>query len=165
MTIRPEMTGDLAAIRTVIGAAFARDDEAALVDQLRRDGDMVLSLVAVSDGQHLGHIGFSRVWIIKNAGRIPGVSLAPLSVSPQQQRHGIGQALVESGMHALRDAGETIVFVLGDPRYYARFGFSLARARGFVCKYAGPHFQAVALDAAAPDQGSVAYAPAFGRLG
>lgn len=169
MIIRPETAGDIAAIGSVIRRAFQSHNEACeeadLVDGLRRDGDLVLSLVAERDGQLVGHIGFSRLWIAQDAQRFPGISLAPLAVMPDHQRKGAGRMLVEAGHARLREAGETIVFVLGDPDYYGRFGFSLLAAAAFECRYAGPHFQALRLSSSAPDAGSVAYAPAFNDLG
>jgi putative acetyltransferase len=38
-----------------------------------------------------------------------------------------------------------IVFVLGDPTYYRRFGFDPALATSFTSRYAGPHLMALAL--------------------
>jgi putative acetyltransferase len=169
MIVRPETAGDIAAIGDVIRRAFESRNEACeeadLVNRLRRDGDMVLSLVAEQDGQLVGHVGFSRLWIVQDARRIPGISLAPLAVAPDRQRKGLGRALVEAGHALLRDSGEAIAFVLGDPAYYGRFGYSLALAATFDCRYVGPHFQALRLSSSAPDAGSVEYAPAFNGLG
>ncbi|MDO8977987.1 MAG: N-acetyltransferase [Afipia sp.] len=169
MIVRPETASDIAAIGNVIHQAFGSRNEACeeadLVNRLRRDNELVLSLVAEEDGQLVGHVGFSRLWIVQDARRIPGISLAPLAVMPDRQRNGVGRTLVEAGHARLRDAGETIVFVLGDQDYYGRLGFSLSAAAAFDCRYAGPHFQALRLASSAPDAGSVEYAPAFNGLG
>lgn len=169
MIVRPETAGDIAALGNVIRRAFGSRNEACeeanLVEHLRRDNDLVLSLVAEQDGRLVGHVGFSRLWIVQDARRIAGISLAPLAVMPDHQRNGVGRMLVEAGHTHLREAGETIVFVLGDPDYYGRFGFSLSAAATFDCQYAGPHFQALRLASSAPDAGSVEYAPAFNDLG
>ena len=63
--------------------------------------------------------------------------------------------------------GEEVVFVLGEPAYYTRFGFSAEAAAPFASPYAGPYFMALWLrpPPAAPASGSAAYAPAFGALG
>lgn len=169
MIIRPETADDIAAVDNVIRQAFGSGNEACgeadLVDRLRRDNDLVLSLVAEQDGQLIGHVGFSRLWIIQGARRIPGISLAPLSVMPDRQRKGVGRMLIEAGHARLREAGETIVFVLGDTDYYGHFGFLLSAAAAFDCQYAGPHFQALRLASSAPAAGFVEYAPAFNDLG
>jgi len=169
MIVRPETAEDIAAIGNVIRQAFGSQNEACeeadLVNRLRRDNDLVLSLVAEQDGQIVGHVGFSRLWIVQDTRRIPGISLAPLAVMPEHQRQGAGRKLVEMGHARLREAGESIVFVLGDPDYYGRFGFSLVAAAAFDCRYAGAHFQALRLSSSAPDAGSVEYASAFDDLG
>jgi len=164
MIIRPEAPGDIAHIRDILCAAFAGDQEADLVDGLRRDGDLLLSMVADDAGRLVGHIGFSRVLIRKEGLRAPGVSLAPLSVVPDRWRSGVGAALVEAGHAQLRTEGEAIVFVLGDPAYYGRFGYSIAAAAAFDCIYAGPHFQGLTLTSLTPKVGTISYAAAFDRL-
>ena len=164
MNIRQETQRDIAGIRHVLRAAFAGDQEANLVDDLRRDGTLLLSMVAEAAGRVIGHVGFSRLWIEQAAQRAPGVCLAPLSVAADHRQRGVGAALVENGHAHLRTAGETIIFVLGDPAYYGRFGYSNAAAGCFDCVYAGPHFQATALSNHAPKAGAIAYASAFGKL-
>lgn len=54
----------------------------------------------------------------------PAYILAPLAVAGRYRGKGIGRALVERGLQALRERGADLVFVLGDPRYYGRYGFS-----------------------------------------
>jgi len=164
MIVRRERAADVAGIRAILCAAFAGDQEADLVDSLRRDGDLLLSMVAEDSGDVIGCIGFSRLWISHQGERSPGVSLAPLAVTAERRRRGIGAALVEAGHAHLRSAGETIVFVLGDPAYYGRFGYSIAAAADFDCCYAGPHFQALALTSSAPTAGAIVYAAAFAHL-
>ncbi len=165
MIIRREMVEDTAAIRQVICAAFGGDDEADLVDRLRADGDLVLSLVAEQDGQVVGHAGFSRLSITDDSQSTPGVSLAPVAVLPEKQRTGVGRALIKAGHDQLRRAGETVVFVLGDPAYYSRFGYSADGTSAFDCAYVGPYFQWLRLSPLAPLAGMIAYAPAFGGSG
>lgn len=164
MIIRGETAGDVAAIRQVICSAFGCDDEADLVDRLRADGDLILSLVAEQDGRILGHVAFSRLSITNDSHVTPGVSLAPVAVLPEMQRKGAGRALIEAGHDQLRRAGESVVFVLGDPAYYSRFGYSIEGASAFDCVYAGPYFQWLRLSPQAPAAGVIAYAPAFGGL-
>jgi putative acetyltransferase len=164
MIIRPETSGDVADIRDLVRTAFACHQEADLVDGLRRGGDLLLSLVAEETGRVVGHVGFSRVWISRDGRRSPGVSLAPLAVTAERRRLGIGAALVEAGHARLRAAGESICFVLGDPAYYGRFDYSMPAAAGFDCVYAGAHFQALALTRDAPTTGAITYAAAFARL-
>ena len=57
--------------------------------------------------------------------------MAPLAVEPSFHGTGIGGALVREGHLRLKEAGEKLAVVLGDPAYYGRFGYSHARAAGF----------------------------------
>ncbi|MGE0061943.1 MAG: GNAT family N-acetyltransferase [Xanthobacteraceae bacterium] len=159
LAVRDETLADVAAIRAVNEAAFAGAQEADLVDALRRDGDLLLSLVA-DDGGVIGHVAFSRMQIEGD----PAVALAPVAVLPAQQRRGIGTALIEDGLRRLKQSGETLVFVLGAPAYYGRFGFAAASAARFETPYPGPYFQSLALSPRAPSSGAVRYARAFSAL-
>ncbi|WP_342303369.1 N-acetyltransferase [Burkholderia pseudomallei] len=128
-TLRGERAGDAAALARVIVAAFADEPqggqfERRIVDALRADGRLSVSLVAVRDGRHVGHVAFSPVAI--GAGGEGWHGLAPLAVWPGCQRQGIGAALVRAGLDALRRAGARGCVVLGEPAYYARFGFGPA---------------------------------------
>ncbi|MBV6488936.1 MAG: hypothetical protein H3C55_11740 [Pseudorhodoplanes sp.] len=66
-------------------------------------------------------------------------------------------------MLAARD--ETLVFVLGDLRYYVRFGFSVEAAAAFESDYAGPFFQLRRLATGGIGAGRVRYPAAFAALG
>ncbi len=159
--IRPEEPADLSAIHAVVEAAFPTSAEARLVDRLRVDRDSEISLVAVDDAVIVGHVLFSRM----TAG-LRALGLGPVAVSPDRQRSGVGSLLIRRGLaHAEADGWE-IVFVLGDPAYYRRFGFDPALARGFTSPYAGPHFMALGLASVLPGlSGKVNYAAAFAALG
>lgn len=160
MRVRPETVSDHGAIRTVIANAFGTLEEARLVDDLRADGDLTLSLVAVEDQDICGHVALSRM-------RAPpsSLALAPLAVRPAWQRRGIGTRLVEGAIAAARHQGCGIVFVLGDPEFYGRFGFSRAAAAPFPSRYSGPHFMAIVLGTGSPKAGVACHAPAFDCLG
>jgi putative acetyltransferase len=158
--MRPEMSADRAAIRRVHLQSFPTAAEAELVDDLRADGDAVLSLVAEEDGAIAAHVLFSRM-------RAPfrALSLAPVAVLPDYRRRGIAARLIEEGLARLA-ADWDAVFVLGDPAYYTRFGFDAGLAAGFASPYAGPHFMVKPLAGKLPsNQGPVAHAAAFARLG
>lgn len=162
LTIRPETGGDVAAIREVEEAAFGQPDEADLVDRLRDDGEVLLSLVAEVDGRIEGHILFTRLWI--DPGSVPAVALAPLAVSPTWQRRGIGGRLIEAGLEVLRQQDERIVFVLGHPSYYPRFGFEADKASLLESPFPRESYMALELVPWALDgiRGRVRYPAAFG---
>ncbi len=161
MSIRAATPRDRDAIRRVEEHAFGQQAEAGLVDALVGDGDTVLELVAVDDGQVVGHVLFSRLYVEKNARKFAAVALAPLAVEPTFHGTGIGGALVREAHRRLKEAGEKLSVVLGDPAYYGRFGYSHGRAAGFESEYQGDALQALAWGEA-PESGKLVYAPAFG---
>jgi putative acetyltransferase len=166
MLIRPESAEDAAAVRSVLTTAFGGADEATLAGLLRDSGDVVVSLVALVGDQIVGHVVFSRLEIRASANVESGVALAPLAVLPALQRRGVGSALVREGIRQLRDRGEAIVIVLGDPEYYMRFGFSTELARPLKSRYSGPAFMAMEIrpGALADVAGEVVYPSAFDRF-
>src|SRR5437867_8940147 len=116
-------------IHSINAAAFGSQDEADLVDRLREEGVVLLSLVAEISERIVGHILFSRMSIETTGGSVPAVALAPMAVLPEHQRRGIGGRLIRHGLNLLRRRGERIVIVVGHPDYYPRFGFSSEKSR------------------------------------
>lgn len=152
-------------VRQLLLSAFPTADEADLVDRLRADGDLAVEFVAVDAGAIVGHIAFSRMAVEADGAPVAALGLAPLAVAPDRQRGGIGGRLIECGLAAANGRGTRIVFVLGDPEYYGRFGFSAAAAAPFASPYAGPHLMAQWLSSRqAPAAGRADYAPAFSAL-
>jgi len=131
VAIRPEGPLDRSAIFDAHARAFPQPAEAKLVDALRTANAATLSLVAERDGRLVGHILFSpvRVEREREGDSFVALGLAPMAVDPDHQRQGIGGALVRAGLDACR-RGHPIVFVLGHPDYYPRFGFESAAPRG-----------------------------------
>ncbi len=129
MSIRPETSADHAAIREINIAAFAkhpfsRQTEHLIVEALRNDGALALSLVAEAEGRVTGHIAFSEAPV---EGRDLGwFLLGPVAVWPDLQRKGIGSELVLSGLASLRERNASGCVLVGDPGYYTRFGFRQA---------------------------------------
>jgi len=158
--IRYARATDHDAIDEVVGAAFGRTDEAALVRRLRAAEDRMFELVAEDAGALAGHIFFSRLWA--DSPQLFG-ALAPLAVRPDRQRAGVGVGLVRAGLECAKEFGCHGLLVLGDPDYYGRFGFTAAAAARVSAPFTGlPAFQALALEAGAFDAPiTVAYPDAF----
>lgn len=133
--IHPETTADHEAIDDVNTKAFGRQAEADLVRTLRQEGALLLSLVAVCDEQLVGHIAFSRARLERMGASQEVMALGPMAVMPDVQRKGIGSQLVRAGLNALGAAGQGLIFVLGHPTYYPRFGFEPARRYGIACQF------------------------------
>jgi putative acetyltransferase len=150
------------AIAALVTAAFGQPDEALLVDRLRAAGHLIVELVARDGDALVGHIAFSVVEIGTAHGDGRWWALAPLSVAPDRQRQGTGTALVRAGLAAAWRAGATLILVLGEPDYYARFGFLPADRLGLRCPYPVPPECFMALRRGTPPPaGTVTYAPEF----
>lgn len=126
LRIRHEEPRDAAAIRALTEAAFrgkpySSGTEARIVDALRAADALAISVVAVLDEAIVGHAAFSPVTI--NGQMDHWFGLGPVSVSPDQQRRGVGQALIRDGLDRLRGLNAKGCVVVGDPGYYRRFGF------------------------------------------
>jgi putative acetyltransferase len=158
--VRPERIGDQDAIRVVHTASFPTAAEARLVDALRTAGRLDISLVAETAGEVVGHVAFSPVTL---PGTVGGGGLAPVAVLPAFRRRGIAAALVREGLAACASRYAFVV-VLGDPRYYGRFGFLPASRWRLRDEYGGGDaFQALELRPGAIPAGGgvVRYCPEF----
>lgn len=135
--IKPEQAADIEPVRNVILSAFPDSSESDLVDSLRENGNLSISLVAQSDSLTVGHIGFSPVSIKgrDSSRKVVGLGLAPVSVRPSHQHQGIGSQLIRAGIDACQTASVDFVVVLGDPEFYQRFGFTTASSIGLLNEY------------------------------
>ena len=182
VTVREERPADAGAVRDLLQAAFATPAESRLVDELRTDPGYLphLALVAVEDPAGdgtrvvVGHVMLTRLRMgavgdpadgDEQADGDEALALAPLAVRPDRQRRGVGAALMEAALAAADAAGERLVVVVGDPDYYARFGFGPATDLGIRTPYGkGRQVMALALPGAATadlPRGLVAYPAPF----
>jgi putative acetyltransferase len=160
--ITNEIAADVAAIRAVTISAFLHAQhtshtEQFIVDALRVAGQLTVSLVAKVDGTVVGHIAISPVSLSDCA--VGWYGLGPLSVAPEYQRRGIGSRLVGEALRVLRERGASGCVLLGEPRYYNRFGFRAdpdLKLPGVPPEY----FQAIAFDDSQP-RGDISYHAAF----
>ncbi|QWP79099.1 N-acetyltransferase [Lysobacter sp. K5869] len=164
MHIQEETKEQRAQVHALNRAAFGRADEADLVERLRADGLVRLSLVAVEDDDVVGHILFTELPTRLDGRAVKTVALAPMAVDPRLQRGGVGSALVREGLARLAREGCEAVVVLGHPAFYPRFGFSAQLAAKLASPFAGEAFMALELvdGALRGEAGSVRYPPAFG---
>ena len=144
--IREERPDDVVAVRDVNDHAFGQELEGRIVDALRSNGAVMLSLVATFNGRVVGHILYSPIAV----GDAIGAALGPMAVLPEHQREGIGGRLIEEGRRRLEASGCPFVIVLGHDTYYPRFGFVRASAHGITCEWDVPDeaFMVQVLDAA-----------------
>ena len=168
LTILRDCRSHAREIATVTRAAFqarygSGEGEVAIIEKLRADGDVIVELTAIENGEVVGHAMFSTLAAEPHPIRM--AALGPVCARTDRQRQGIGETLIRAGLADCAQSGVEAVFVLGDPLYYGRFGFSVAKATGIACAYSGPHFQALELrPGALAGVKSVAYAPAFAAV-
>ncbi|AWY44132.1 GNAT family N-acetyltransferase [Pseudomonas putida] len=126
LTIRNEQPEDIQPIATLTAAAFKHAEHTShtehfIVDALRRAGQLTVSLVAVENGEIIGHVAISPVSV--SGGATGWYGLGPISVAPEHQGQGIGSALMKAALAQLQGKGAAGCVLLGDPGYYGRFGF------------------------------------------
>ncbi len=150
MNIRQEEITDYTLVEKLVQAAFKtaeHPDENAyhLVAKLRKSDGFIkeLSLVAEENGEILGHIIFTKAKIAA----VNALALAPLAVSPQAQRKGVGTALIKRGHQIAKDMGYDIIVVLGSEKYYPRVGYKPASLLGIKAPFEAPdaNFMAISL--------------------
>jgi predicted N-acetyltransferase YhbS len=127
--VRPETAADVDAIsdltrRAFAGLAYSDGTEPGIIDALRTAGALTLSFVAEMDGTIVGHVAFSPA--LPDDGSSGWYTLGPISVEPALQRRGIGSRLITDGLRTLESRNASGCIVLGDTRYYTRFGFVAA---------------------------------------
>ncbi|MEQ8508911.1 MAG: N-acetyltransferase [Rhodospirillaceae bacterium] len=162
--IRLEMDADRAAIHALHSAAFETTAEADLVDLLRADNALTLSLVADIAGKLVGHVAVSPV-TLNDSRDSKWFGLGPIAVHPNHQRRGIGATLMLKALNDTAALGGQGMVLLGDPAFYTRFGFQPSTDFDLAWENGGgPYFQAVKLGKATVPKGTVAYHPAFDQV-
>jgi len=138
--IREAVGTDLNDVLSIERFAFGYDKESDLVRDLLNDNSAKphYSLLAFNNDKAVGHILFTSARL---EGTQSGASislLAPLAVLPDYQKQGVGGKLIKNGLQHLANAGVDLVFVLGHPGYYPRYGFKPAGVLGFEAPYPIP---------------------------
>lgn len=152
----PVSPDDHREIATLLACAFAPSTyETRLVAALRLARRELLEWVVRDSGLIVAHVAFTRAY---RAVAPIGWHLAPVSVLPGYQERGLGTALIR---HALQDSrlAASPLFVLGPPRYYARFGFTRIAQPACPFDAGNEHFQALRWSNA--DAFTVGYEPEF----
>lgn len=166
MMVRDETPADATAVDALIAAAFAAmpfsdGSEPAVMAALRAAGAADPALVAEHAGEVVGQAAFSPVTI--DGAPSAWCCLGPIAVRPDRQRAGIGSALVRAGLERLRRRGAAGCVLLGDPRYYRRFGFRTGTAMT-APGYPPEYFMALPFGPEIP-AAAVGFHPAFGAPG
>ena len=139
MNIRNVQEIDLDSILKVIETAFSDEENKVimnLVQKLHQEttSPSTKSLVAEVDNQVIGYVSYSPIFL-KSDTNITGYILAPLAVSPEHQKQGVGSNLINAGIDMLTEDSVGVLLVYGDPAYYGRFGFKEEIGQSFVPPY------------------------------
>lgn len=130
VTLRQEEQTDFSQVFDLNCTAFGREDEAKLVEALRKNETAFvpeLSIVAMIDKKVIGHILFTIINIKDESGNLyESLALGPMAVEPKVQKNGIGGQLIHKGFEVATDLGFKSIIVLGHEHYYPKFGFEPA---------------------------------------
>lgn len=196
MRIRAAEADEAGAICELLEDAFGRPDEARLFRELSGGDELAVALVATgTDGSEEdviqggtegddhpdgedgadGDGAIRGVAVLSRLTKPKGcLALGPLAVDREHSNRGIGKALIAESIDRAGRDGADAVFVLGQPPYYERFGFSVEAARPFASPYPAEFMMALelrpgalaeALAEAGTGRGELRYPPAFATLG
>ncbi|MDP0500888.1 MAG: N-acetyltransferase [Verrucomicrobiota bacterium JB022] len=164
VSIRPALPQDSGEIEDLLLLAFKGEDEARSHATARRAGHVIHEFVATTvQRQIVGMVALGPVWHERIGPHPVALGIVPLAVAADWQRQGVGTALVWAALHAAREHGPLVV-VLGEPKYYSRFGFRPASNWKWNSQYqAGQAFQALwhGPDDVHIPPGMLVYAPAW----
>lgn len=112
---------------TATFTSFEGEDEGKLIGGLVRNlfsetpaGDIRV-FCAEDESQVIAAVVFTRLKYPEDPRQV--VLLSPLAVATARQRQGVGQALLEHALEALRSGGVEIVITYGYPRFYGKVEF------------------------------------------
>ncbi len=138
--IKAAWDSDLENVLRVESSAFGTKVESELVEKLLKDPTAapLISLLAHQNDMAIGHILMTSAGLDSVKPLVSAMILGPLAVIPDKQKMGVGIALVRAAIDEAALRGIDLIFVLGHPNYYPRFGFAPAGRRGFDAPYPIP---------------------------
>jgi len=133
--MRGEIPADYTRIDLVETMAFRSMDEGQMTPlmrdrQARFDSD--LSVVALENGEIVGHTLFTPATIRLIGCDVEAVGVGPVAVHPDHQNQGVGQVMLKYGHEVAREGGYEIAFMHGHPKYYPRVGYVACHGFGKI---------------------------------
>lgn len=157
--IRRAQPEDNLQISSIMSEAFKSSAEAEIIRHLHRKNDDISAWVLLHKGKLIGAIQFYKI-SLKNQ---PVAGLGPVGINPEFQRKGFGTTLIKKAIQALKDETDyPLLFVIGHPEFYPRFGFSTKLGNQFIAPWSGPSFMAMPLKINYPQDGTLTFPKAFG---
>ena len=121
MKIRPVTTEDRPKVSALLQNAFPGSSyEKRLVTNLHNNERTLYEWICIIRNKAVAYIAYSHAYREK---QVCGLHLAPLAVNSEFQNRGIGSELLRFSLRQ-KKIQENTVFVLGDPHYYEKFGFT-----------------------------------------
>ncbi|WP_374136438.1 GNAT family N-acetyltransferase [Sphingomonas sp.] len=117
----------------MLDRAFGADRRSRTAYRIRAGAEPVAAIsLALVDGATL--IGALQCWPVAlhrdDGGRVPLVMVGPVAIAPPHQGHGHGTTLMLAMLERVRALGlAEPLMLIGDPEYYARFGFTADATR------------------------------------
>lgn len=143
MKIRKTVSADLNNILQIHRQAFGGEEGMEIADLVNdlmvdRTAMPLLSLIAEDNNKPIGHVLFTKAKLNGADENTTVQILAPLAVIPEEHSKGVGGLLIKEGLNQLKSSGVELVFVLGHPAYYPRYGFQTAGKLGYKAPYPIP---------------------------
>jgi putative acetyltransferase len=136
MIIRTETVSDFEEVYELNKLVFGRDDESKLIERIRLSKQFIPELSIVIEEQNgiIGHVLLSKAEVVENDVSYEVIVLAPIAINPKHQRKGLGSKLIQEAFSKCKELGYGLIFLIGHPTYYPRFGFKPARKYHFELK-------------------------------
>lgn len=135
------------------------DYEANLVQQFHEHDTPIHEWICIHTNKAIAYIAFSNAY---NGGDVCGLHLAPMAVAPDFQKQGIGSELLRFALRQEAIKNQPL-FVLGEPRYYKKFGFEPCRLPICAFDKNNAHFLSMRNDSS--EHFTIGYEPEFKTTG
>ena len=158
MKIRKVTDDNFAKVVALLRAAFPDSDyEAQLVQNLHEHGKSIHEWVCIHTNKIIAYIAFSNAY---NGRKVCGLHLGPLAVNPEFQQQGVGSELLRYAL-TQEPVKSSPIFVLGDPLFYQRFGFTPCTMP--ICSFAKNNTHFLSLGNTTTTPFTVGYEAEFGN--
>lgn len=131
--IRPENPSEYEKVNQIIYKAFSEQHGTEtgrfMMEHFREERQKAtfvpeLSLIALlNNGTIVGEVALHETYIVTKSGKNKQLVLSQSAVLPEYRMQGIMRMLVEYALNEAKNMGYGAVFLGGNPKLYARFGF------------------------------------------
>ena len=126
-----ELPDDLLEVEELFDLTFGPGRNALSSYRFRDGMEPIKDLCLVMRDEYNVLVGSIRFWpILIGLQRCPGLLLGPLGVHPTRQGEGLGEILISNALKKAKILGWSRVLLVGDVKYYGRFGFSTSLIKG-----------------------------------